>query len=88
MVGGVYNPSSWSKARKDIEVNYFLNSPDAETISGRRRGTLPLDSPPAEGRGQLAPEGHGKRRQVRDADVLGRLPILGQEEGAEEKWGL
>ena len=37
VIGGVYNPNAWSKARKAIEVNYFLNSPDAETIEAERR---------------------------------------------------
>jgi len=37
VLGGPYNPNGWSKARKDIEVNYFLNSPDAETIEAERR---------------------------------------------------
>ena len=37
MLGGAYNPNAWSKARKDIEVNYFLNSPDAETKEAERR---------------------------------------------------
>ena len=37
VLGGVYNPPGGSQARKDIEVNYFLNSPDAETIEAERR---------------------------------------------------
>ena len=37
VIGGAYNPNAWSKARKAIEINYFLNSPDAETIEAERR---------------------------------------------------
>ena len=37
IIGGAYNPNAWSKARKTIEINYFLNSPDAETIEAERR---------------------------------------------------
>jgi len=37
VLGGPYDPNAWSKARKAIEVNYFLNSPDAETIEAERR---------------------------------------------------
>jgi len=37
VIGDKYDPVAWSKARKDIEVNYFLNSPDAETIEAERR---------------------------------------------------
>ena len=37
VLGGKYDPNAWSKARKEIEVNYFLNSPDAETIEAERR---------------------------------------------------
>jgi len=37
IIGGVYSPNAWSQARKQIEINYFLNSPDAETIEAERR---------------------------------------------------
>jgi len=37
VIGGPYDPNAWSKARKAIEVNYYLNSPDAETIEAERR---------------------------------------------------
>ena len=37
IIGGVYLPNAWSQARKSIEINYFLNSPDAETIEAERR---------------------------------------------------
>ena len=37
IIGGTFCPSSGSKAKKAIEVNYFLNSPDAETIEAERR---------------------------------------------------
>lgn len=37
VIGGAYNPNAWSKARKAIEINYFLNSPDAETLEAERR---------------------------------------------------
>jgi hypothetical protein len=37
VIGGLYCPSAWSQARKQIEINYFLNSPDAETIEAERR---------------------------------------------------
>ena len=37
VIGGAYNPNAWSKARKSIEINYFLNSPDAETLEAERR---------------------------------------------------
>ena len=37
IIGGIYCPNAWSQARKQIEVNYFLNSPDAETIEAERR---------------------------------------------------
>ena len=37
ILGGAYNPPSSSKAKKEIEVNYFLNSPDAETKEAERR---------------------------------------------------
>ena len=37
VLGGAYNPNAWSKARDDIKVNYFLNSPDAETLEAERR---------------------------------------------------
>ena len=37
VLGGAYNPNAWSKAREDIKVNYFLNSPDAETLEAERR---------------------------------------------------
>ena len=33
----VYMPNAWSQARKAITINYFLNSPDAETIEAERR---------------------------------------------------
>lgn len=33
----VYMPTAWAQARKSIEINYFLNSPDAETIEAERR---------------------------------------------------
>ena len=32
-----YMPNAWSEARKAIEINYFLNSPDSETIEAERR---------------------------------------------------
>ena len=37
MIGGAYNPNAWPKARKALEINYFLNSPDAETLEAERR---------------------------------------------------
>ena len=37
VISGKYDPNSWSKARKAIQVNYYLNSPDAETIEAERR---------------------------------------------------
>jgi len=37
VLGGAYSPAAWSQARKQIEINYFLNSPDAETIEAERR---------------------------------------------------
>ena len=37
----VYMPTAWSQARKAIQVNYFLNSPDAETIEAERRCGAP-----------------------------------------------
>lgn len=37
IIGDVFRPNAWSKARRAIEVNYFLNSPDAETIEAERR---------------------------------------------------
>jgi hypothetical protein len=37
VLGGTFHPSSWSKARQDVAVNYFLNSPDAETLEAERR---------------------------------------------------
>jgi hypothetical protein len=37
VIGGAYNPNAWSKARKALEINYYLNSPDAETLEAERR---------------------------------------------------
>ena len=36
MLAGNFEPSAWAEARKDIQVNYFLNSPDAETIEAEK----------------------------------------------------
>ena len=41
----VYYPTAWSQARKQIEINYFLNSPDAETIEAERRCVRPAPAP-------------------------------------------
>jgi hypothetical protein len=37
VLGGTFNPSSASQARKEIQVDYYLNSADAETIAAERR---------------------------------------------------
>ena len=37
VLGGAYLPPSAAKAKKAIAVNYYLNSPDAETIEAERR---------------------------------------------------
>ena len=37
ILGGIYLPNAPSQARKAIQINYFLNSPDAETIEAERR---------------------------------------------------
>ncbi len=37
VIGDKYDPNSWSKARESIKVNYYLNSPDAETLEAERR---------------------------------------------------
>jgi len=36
-VGGVFIPASGATAKKQVAVNYYLNSPDAETIEAERR---------------------------------------------------
>merc|ERR1712087_355962 len=36
-VGGVFIPASAATAKKGVAVNYYLNSPDAETIEAERR---------------------------------------------------
>ena len=36
-IGGIFLPNSASKAKQSVQVNYYLNSPDAETIEAERR---------------------------------------------------
>ena len=37
VIAGVFRPNAPAKAREAVKVNYFLNSPDAETIAAERR---------------------------------------------------
>ena len=37
VIGGVFKPNAPAKAREAVKVNYYLNSPDSETIEAERR---------------------------------------------------
>ncbi len=37
VIGGVFVPNAPAKAKEAVKVNYYLNSPDAETIEAERR---------------------------------------------------
>ena len=66
----VYMPNAWSQARKTIEINYFLNSPDAETIEAERR-YAPRHATPR----RLPRHRHAARRMPRSLVGLFAWPV-------------